>query len=206
VAALIFSVLQIFPTGTARRRTSPTTSRRPRGHGGHVRDPGGCAAGHHRLAEHGGGKLESAIEMPGLLSFLTSRRCDERLTGLNDIPEDRWPDSVPLVYYSYHIMVVAGHAAARHGRRRHAVAPEGPAVHLAPDAVDADAGPPVHLRRQHRGLDHGRDRAPAVGGLRPPAQRGRRLARRVGAGRHRTLHAARLRGPLPVSWACSSPC
>jgi cytochrome bd ubiquinol oxidase subunit I len=46
--------------------------------------------------------------MPKLLSFLTSRRWDERLTGLNDIPEDRWPDSVPLVYYAYHIMVGLG--------------------------------------------------------------------------------------------------
>jgi cytochrome bd ubiquinol oxidase subunit I len=30
------------------------------------------------------------------------------VTGLNDIPEDQWPDSVPLVYYSYHIMVGLG--------------------------------------------------------------------------------------------------
>jgi cytochrome d ubiquinol oxidase subunit I len=53
-------------------------------------------------------RLESVIEMPKLLSFLTSRRWDERLTGLNDIPEERWPDSIGLVYYSYHIMVGLG--------------------------------------------------------------------------------------------------
>ena len=53
-------------------------------------------------------RLESVIEMPKLLSFLTSRRWDQRLTGLEDIPEDRWPDSVPLVYYAYHIMVGLG--------------------------------------------------------------------------------------------------
>ena len=53
-------------------------------------------------------RLESVIEMPKLLSFLTSRRWDERLTGLEDIPDDRWPDSVPLVYYAYHIMVGLG--------------------------------------------------------------------------------------------------
>jgi cytochrome d ubiquinol oxidase subunit I len=46
--------------------------------------------------------------MPHVLSFLTSGRWDERLTGLNDIPTDRWPDSVPLVYYAYHIMVGLG--------------------------------------------------------------------------------------------------
>jgi cytochrome d ubiquinol oxidase subunit I len=52
--------------------------------------------------------LESSIEMPRVLSFLTSRRWDSTVTGLNDIPRDRWPDSVPLVYYAYHIMVGLG--------------------------------------------------------------------------------------------------
>jgi cytochrome d ubiquinol oxidase subunit I len=53
-------------------------------------------------------RLESTVELPKLLSFLTSRRWNERLDGLNQIPEDRWPDSVPLVYYAYHIMVGLG--------------------------------------------------------------------------------------------------
>jgi cytochrome d ubiquinol oxidase subunit I len=46
--------------------------------------------------------------MPHFLSFLTSRRWDATTRGLNDIPNDRWPDSVPLVYYAYHIMVGLG--------------------------------------------------------------------------------------------------
>jgi cytochrome bd ubiquinol oxidase subunit I len=50
-------------------------------------------------------KLDSTIEMPKLLSFLTSRRWN---AGLNQIPEERWPDSVPLVSYAYHIMVGLG--------------------------------------------------------------------------------------------------
>jgi len=53
-------------------------------------------------------ELESTVEMPRLLSFLTSRNWTERVTGLNDIPENAWPDSVPLVYYAYHIMVGLG--------------------------------------------------------------------------------------------------
>jgi cytochrome d ubiquinol oxidase subunit I len=52
--------------------------------------------------------LESALEMPGALSFLTTGNWTGRVTGLNDIPERRWPDSVPLVYYAYHIMVGLG--------------------------------------------------------------------------------------------------
>jgi cytochrome d ubiquinol oxidase subunit I len=52
--------------------------------------------------------LESTIEMPHALSFLTSHRWDATLRGLDDIPTDRWPDSVPLVYYAYHVMVGLG--------------------------------------------------------------------------------------------------
>jgi cytochrome d ubiquinol oxidase subunit I len=46
--------------------------------------------------------------MPHVLSFLTSRRWDATTKGLDDIPTDRWPSSVPLVYYAYHIMVGLG--------------------------------------------------------------------------------------------------
>jgi cytochrome d ubiquinol oxidase subunit I len=53
-------------------------------------------------------KLESSIELPKVLSFLTSQRWDERLVGLDHVPQSRWPDSVPLVYYAYHIMVGLG--------------------------------------------------------------------------------------------------
>jgi cytochrome bd ubiquinol oxidase subunit I len=52
--------------------------------------------------------LESALEMPGALSFLTTGNWSGRVTGLNDIPAKNWPDSVPLVYYAYHIMVGLG--------------------------------------------------------------------------------------------------
>jgi cytochrome d ubiquinol oxidase subunit I len=46
--------------------------------------------------------------MPRFLSFLTSRRWDATIRGLDSIPTDRWPNSVPLVYYAYHIMVGLG--------------------------------------------------------------------------------------------------
>jgi cytochrome bd ubiquinol oxidase subunit I len=53
-------------------------------------------------------KLESTIAMPHFLSFLTSRNWNEQLKGLDQIPTAEWPDSVPLVYYAYHIMVGLG--------------------------------------------------------------------------------------------------
>jgi cytochrome bd ubiquinol oxidase subunit I len=109
VAALILTVLQIFPTGD---RSAHDVA---------VHQPAAFAAMEGMFETQEGAplviignpnveqrKLESEIAMPKLLSFLTSQRWDERITGLNDIPENRWPDSVPLVYYSYHIMVGLG--------------------------------------------------------------------------------------------------
>jgi cytochrome d ubiquinol oxidase subunit I len=53
-------------------------------------------------------KLESTIELPDALSFLTYKRWNANVRGLNTIPERDWPSSVPLVYYSYRIMVGLG--------------------------------------------------------------------------------------------------
>jgi cytochrome d ubiquinol oxidase subunit I len=109
VGALVFATLQIYPTGD-----------------GHARQlahyqPSSFAAAEGLFHTEKGAPLviignpntqtrtlESSIEMPHFLSFLTSRRWDERLRGLDSIPTDRWPSSVPLVYYAYHIMVGLG--------------------------------------------------------------------------------------------------
>jgi cytochrome d ubiquinol oxidase subunit I len=109
VGALVFSVLQIFPTGDqhARQVARYQPSSFAAAEGLFPTQKGaplviiGTPDTRHR-------RLESAIEMPKLLSFLTSRRWDTTVTGLNDIPTNRWPDSVPLVYYAYHIMVGLG--------------------------------------------------------------------------------------------------
>jgi cytochrome d ubiquinol oxidase subunit I len=56
--------------------------------------------------EHG--RLDNAIVIPKMLSFLTYQRWEAEIKGLNDFPRDRWPDNVPLLYFSYHIMVGLG--------------------------------------------------------------------------------------------------
>src|SRR5215471_11236610 len=53
-------------------------------------------------------RLDNPIRMPGLLSFLTHRRWNAPVKGLADFPRDEWPQFVPLVYYSYHIMAGLG--------------------------------------------------------------------------------------------------
>jgi cytochrome d ubiquinol oxidase subunit I len=54
------------------------------------------------------GRLDNVVEIPKMLSFLTWRRWNAQIHGLNDFPRADWPDNVPLLYFSYHIMVGLG--------------------------------------------------------------------------------------------------
>jgi cytochrome d ubiquinol oxidase subunit I len=109
VGALIFTAFQIFPTGDrAAHNTSVYQPSKFAAMEGLFETEKGAPLviiGNPDMADK---KLDSTIEMPKLLSFLTSRRWDSKTTGLNSIPQDHWPDSVPLVYYAYHIMVGLG--------------------------------------------------------------------------------------------------
>jgi cytochrome bd ubiquinol oxidase subunit I len=109
IAALIFCVLQIFPTGdraahnTAHMQPSAFASME-----GLFKTEKGAPLviiGNPNTEQR---RLDSTIAMPHFLSFLTSRNWNEELKGLDRIPTSQWPDSVPLVYYAYHIMVGLG--------------------------------------------------------------------------------------------------
>ena len=43
-----------------------------------------------------------------MLSFLTYKRWEAHVRGLDAFPEDQWPDRIELLYYSYHVMVGLG--------------------------------------------------------------------------------------------------
>jgi cytochrome d ubiquinol oxidase subunit I len=43
-----------------------------------------------------------------MLSFLTYRRWNAHVQGLDQFPQEVWPENIPLLYYSYHIMVGLG--------------------------------------------------------------------------------------------------
>ena len=53
-------------------------------------------------------KLDNPIIIPNVLSFLTYQRWNAEVKGLREFPRDQWPDNVPLLYFSYHIMVGLG--------------------------------------------------------------------------------------------------
>ena len=52
--------------------------------------------------------LDNPLIVPNVLSFLTYRRWNADVEGLDAIPRDQWPDSVSFVYFVYHIMVGLG--------------------------------------------------------------------------------------------------
>lgn len=53
-------------------------------------------------------KIDNPIHIPKLLSFLTYYHWSAEVKGLDSFPRDQWPTNIPLLYYSYHIMVGLG--------------------------------------------------------------------------------------------------
>jgi len=53
-------------------------------------------------------RLDNPLEIPSMLSFLTYREWSASVKGLDAFPQQDWPDTLELLYYSYHIMVGLG--------------------------------------------------------------------------------------------------
>ncbi len=52
--------------------------------------------------------MDNPVHIPNMLSFLTYARWEAEVRGLDQFPKQEWPDNIPLLYYSYHIMVGLG--------------------------------------------------------------------------------------------------
>jgi len=53
-------------------------------------------------------RIDNPLYVPKLLSFMTHFRWTAEVKGLQAFPRDQWPTNIPLLYYSYHIMVGLG--------------------------------------------------------------------------------------------------
>jgi cytochrome d ubiquinol oxidase subunit I len=53
-------------------------------------------------------KIDNPIYIPKMLSMLTYYHWSAEVKGLDAFPRDLWPTNIPLLYYSYHIMVGLG--------------------------------------------------------------------------------------------------
>jgi cytochrome bd ubiquinol oxidase subunit I len=52
--------------------------------------------------------LVNPVYVPEVLSYLAYGSFGATVVGLDDVPEDEWPDNIELLYYAYHIMVGLG--------------------------------------------------------------------------------------------------
>ena len=53
-------------------------------------------------------RLDNPIAIPGILSFLVNGSFHSNVRGLEEFPEDTWPDNIELLYYAFHLMVTMG--------------------------------------------------------------------------------------------------
>jgi len=108
-AGLITSFLVAFPTGDQQAkmvgRHQPVTLAAMEGKfvGGPV--AGVAVIGQPNIVAR---RLDNPIEVPGALSFLAYGTFESYVHGLNEYPEDTWPDNIELLYYSFHLMITLG--------------------------------------------------------------------------------------------------
>jgi len=111
VAGCLFSILQAFPTGDGQGRMvatyQPATLAAMEGLFQSQRGAPIVLMGQPNDQQ---GKIDNPLEVPGMLSMLTYKRWNAHVRGLDDFPKQDWPDNIPLLYYSYHIMVGLGTA------------------------------------------------------------------------------------------------
>jgi len=109
IAGCLFSILQLFPTGDGQGRLvanlQPVTLAAMEGL--FQGRPGAplIILGQPDAQQ---GKIDNPLEVPGMLSMLTYRRWSAHIQGLDAFPQKDWPGNIPLLYYSYHIMVGLG--------------------------------------------------------------------------------------------------
>jgi cytochrome bd ubiquinol oxidase subunit I len=109
VAALISSLLQLFPTGDGQGRmvalNQPVTLAAMEGLFQSLPGAPIVLIGQPNVEEH---KIDNPIQVSNALSFLTYRRWEAEVKGLDAFPQDQWPTNIELLYFSYHIMVGLG--------------------------------------------------------------------------------------------------
>jgi cytochrome bd ubiquinol oxidase subunit I len=109
VTGAVFSVILIFPSGDSQGKNvakyQPITLAAMEGLFETEHGAGLTIIGQPDVEKQ---KLDNPIIVPNMLSFLTYNRWEAEMRGLKEYPKELWPDNIPLLYYSYHIMVGLG--------------------------------------------------------------------------------------------------
>lgn len=109
IVGLIAVLLQLFPTGDAQgvliAKNQPVTLAAMEGLFVSQADAPLAILGQPDITNR---RLDNPLTIPGALSFLTYRAWSAEVRGLDRFPENVWPDNIPVIYYSYHVMVGLG--------------------------------------------------------------------------------------------------
>ena len=109
IAACIFSLAQLFPTGDIQGRMmakyQPVTLAAMEAQYHNENGAGIALVGQPDDQKQA---IDNPIKVPKVLSFLVHRKWNAEVKGLESFPREQWPDNVPLLYFSYHIMVGLG--------------------------------------------------------------------------------------------------
>src|SRR6516225_6855459 len=109
IAGLVFSLLQLFPTGDSAGKMvaqkQPVTLAAMEGLFNTKQGAPIVIIGQPNMDKQA---IDNAIAVPKMLSFLTWRRWNAQVHGLNEFPRSDWPQNIPLLYFAYHIMVGLG--------------------------------------------------------------------------------------------------
>jgi cytochrome bd ubiquinol oxidase subunit I len=109
IVGTVAAVLQLFPTGDIQGKliayNQPVTLAAMEGL--FVSQDGAPLAivGQPDIANR---RLDNSLQVPSMLSFLTYREWKAHVRGLDSFPQTDWPDTIELLYYSYHVMVGLG--------------------------------------------------------------------------------------------------
>jgi cytochrome bd ubiquinol oxidase subunit I len=109
LTALMASVLVAFPTGDQQAKMvgkhQPVTLAAMEG-----RFTGGPMAGVAVIGQPNvaARRLDNPIELPGALSVLAYGTFQSYVHGLEEYPEETWPDNIELLYYAFHLMITLG--------------------------------------------------------------------------------------------------
>jgi cytochrome d ubiquinol oxidase subunit I len=106
---MIAALLQLFPTGDAQGKliaqNQPITLAAMEGL---FHTEGGAPLAILGQPDMEKKRLDNPLVIPRALSFLTYRAWTAKVRGLESFPASEWPDSIPILYYSYHVMVGLG--------------------------------------------------------------------------------------------------
>jgi len=109
VAGVIFSILQLFPTGDAHGRylakNQPVALAAMEALWKSQRGAPVVLIGQPDVERE---RIDNPVAVNKALSFLIYGSFGAEVKGLDDYPKEDWPQNIPLLYFSYHIMAGLG--------------------------------------------------------------------------------------------------